>query len=129
MTAATGAAEAWEADPDGDEGPREAPCLVWVAIFLVDPSWGGPQDGGWWFDAGELVTDPEIYARLGAYPAAFPTEDAAREHAERMARGLDALNEGRPPKHSVLGQGVYEVHALEAPVLPRHWPETPPRYE
>ena len=130
MTAAIGAADAvgaWETEPDA--GPHEPPCLTWVAVFLVDPSWGGPQDGGWWFDAGELVTDPDIYARLGAYPAAFPTEDAAREQAERMARGLDALNEGRPPKHSVFGQGVYEVHALEALVLPRHWPETAPRYE
>ena len=53
----------------------------------------------------------------------------AGTHAACVSRDLDALNEGRPPKHSVLSRGVYEVHVLETPVPPRHRPETPPRHE
>ena len=64
-----------------------------------------------------------------SFPAASFTDAEAGTHAARMSRDLDALNEGRTPKHSVLSRGVYEVHVLEAPVLPRYWPETPPRYE
>lgn len=109
--------------------PWEAPCLHWTALFLVSLTHGGDEEGSWWFDSGELVTDPAFYARLGALPTAFLTIDQAQEHAARMAVGVDAQNEGRPPKHSVLSTGVYEVHVLEAPCLPLHWPETPPRYE
>ena len=127
MTAAAAAPAAEETG--AGETPPDAPTLWWTAAYLVTLEWGGSEEGGWCYTAGELVTDSGIYARLGAHPAAFPTERDACTHAGRMEAGLDALNAGRPPKHSVLGEGAYEVHVLEAPVLPRHWPETPPRYE
>ena len=116
-------------DLDPDAGSPQEPCLHWVALFLVTLSWGGIDEGGWFFDSGELVTNPGLYARLGVMPAAFLTEEEANAHCARMTLGTGSLNEGRRPKSSVHSEGEYEALVLEVPVLPRHWPETPPRYE
>ncbi len=109
--------------------PPPPPCLHWVALYLVTLGWGGPQEGGWWYDSGELVTDPDLYARLCGYPAAFPTEDEAYAYCARLNLQIASLNEGRRPKSSVASEGEYEVLVLEVPMLPQHWPGTPPRYE
>ena len=114
---------------DQDEAPRTAQHLFWVAAYLVSHSFGGGEEGGWHYDDCELVTEPHVYARLGALPAAFVTWEEAEKHAAEMEKGLAEINQGRPPKHSILSQGVYEVLVLEAAVPPGHWPERPPRYE
>lgn len=103
--------------------------LFWVAAYLTDRAYGGAEEGGWWYDASELATDPEIYRQLGLYPSAFAEEEAAQEYAARMSAGLSGLNAGRPPRHSVLSLGEYEVLVLQAPALPRYWPEARPHYE
>lgn len=116
---------------DHEQERVPVPCLWWAALWLVSLSWGGSEEGGegWWFDAGELVTDPDFYARLGTTPVSFLTDDEAQAHAIRMAERLPDLNDGRRPKSSVLSTGTYEVHVLHAPVLPLSFPENPPRYE
>jgi hypothetical protein len=88
-----------------------------------------PEEGSWYYDACELVTDPDLYAWLGGYPAAFPTEDEAYAYCARLNLGIASLNEGRRPKSSVASEGEYEVLILEVPMLHRHWPGTPPRSE
>ena len=75
------------------------------------------------------MTDPALYAQLGALPAAFLGDAEADEHAGRMSQRIDALNSGRPPKHCSSNLGVFEVHVLEAAGLPLHFPDTTPRYE
>lgn len=93
-----------------------------VGVYLVDQCYGGPEEGGWYFDGGELVNDPQ-------FPAAdFDTEDEADAYAEKLRVSLRELNEGRRPKHSVLSEGVYEVHVFEGP-LPESFPEVRPHYE
>lgn len=118
-------------DGEAQSGPATAgpPSLFWVALFLVTLSRGGSEEGGWWFDSGELVTDPDLYARLGSFLAAFPTEEDAYAHCAHMNLSIGTLNEGRRPKCSVASEGEYEVLVLELPMLPRHWPDTRPRYE
>lgn len=109
---------------DADE-----PGLFWVAAYLEDRIYGGPEEGGWYFDWGTLVTDPEVYSTLQAFPAGFPTWAAAAAHAARMGDGLAALNEGRHPTWSVLSRGVYVVETINAPALPRYHPEYRQTYE
>ena len=65
-----------------DEQPGEMPAqtfldqvLYWVATYLVTLSYGGPAAGGWRFESGELVTDPDIYRQLGNPPCAFFDRD------------------------------------------------------
>ena len=105
------------------------PTLYWMACFLVSRCFGSEAEGGWWFDQGELVTDPGIYRTLGGTPRSFLAEDDAYAYAARLRPKLAVLNEGRPPKHVSISQGVYEIHVLQAASLPLGFPETRPRYE
>ena len=113
-----------EADvQDGDAG------LYWVAPFLIDLVFGGHEEGGWHYQAGTLVVDPDVYQTLGCGPAGFPEVEAASLHATRMRESLPVLSQGRPDITSVLSIGVYEVRVMRALVLPTRFPKTPPRYE
>jgi len=112
------------AEPD-DASPR----LFWVAIYLVQLEWGGPEEGGWWFEEASLVTAPDIYADLGAMPACRLSEAEAEIVAIEMRPGLAALNEGRPALSSTLSRGLYDVRIVRANTLPPCIPDCPPRYE
>jgi hypothetical protein len=112
-------------DPDEDAGHG----LYWVAIYLVDLVYGGPEEGGWWYQAGTLVIDPAIYQTVGIAPAAFATPEAAQDHAGRMRATLPKVNEGRPDITQTNSVGVYEVRMGRASTLPTHFPAKRPRYE
>ena len=117
-------------DPCAPETPDVGESgLWWVAVYLKDRIYGGPEEGGWYFDRGALVTDPAIYATLQVSPAAFASQAEADLHADRMRAGLAALNKGRRPTWSVLSEGIYEVEAIQADTLPRYYPEYRQTYE
>ena len=59
-----GLQEAVETEPAADTH-----TLFWVAVYLVQLEWGGPEEGGWWFEEAGLVTAPDIYVELGVMPA------------------------------------------------------------
>lgn len=119
----------FECDPEVSRADAGEPGLFWVAAYLEDRVYGGPEEGGWYFDRGTLVTDPEVYGTLQAFPAGLPTREAAAAHAERMREGLAALNEGRCPTWSVLSTGIYVVETIKALTLPRYYPEHWQAYE
>ena len=91
--------------------------------------WGGPEEGGWWFEEAGLVTAPDIYADLGVMPACRLSEAEADAVAAEMRTGLAALNEGRPALSSTLSHGLYDVRVVRADTLPPCIPDSPPRYE
>ena len=107
--------------------PEQA--LFWVACYLTSRSYGGSAEGGWWFDEGELVTDPDIYRTLGGTPRSFLTEQEADAHAAELAPKLVLLNQNRPLKHASTSRGIYEVHVLQAASLPVAFPAARPHYE
>ncbi len=117
-------------DQDGDM-PEPVPeqALFWVACYLTSQSYGGSAEGGWWYDEGELVTDPDIYRTLGGTPRSFLTEHEADAHAAELAPKLVLLNQDRPPKHASTSRGTYEVHVLQAASLPVAFPAARPHYE
>lgn len=112
-----------------DDEAQEPQSLYWVAAYLSDLHWGGPEEGGWYYDTATLVTDPDIYRTLGHGAASFADAADAAAHAEAMEQHLPLLNHQRPPKHSVTSIGVYEIRVLRSATLPFYLPETPPRYE
>lgn len=90
-----------------------------VAIYLCDRAYGGPEEGGWWFDTGELIRVHRV----------FGSADAAQRRCERLNRRLDAtINRGRRPISSVLSDGQYRAEVREN-FVPRHYPERRPHYE
>ena len=55
-----------------------------VAFYAVDRAYGGPEEGGWWFDTGELVRLHRVCL----------TEAAAARLAVRANRLLDLVQRG-----------------------------------
>ena len=90
-----------------------------VAVYDCDRAYGGPEEGGWWFNCGTLIKPVRT----------FPSEDQAFEFARRMnAKLRHFINSHRRPMSSVLSEGEIwaEVHE-GAP--PKHYPEYHPHYE
>ena len=93
-----------------------------VAVYLADRAYGGPEEGGWWYDCGELVR----VVRL------FRTEESACEYARRLNRKLRSRrvgpNVGRREKWSMASDGEYEAHAY-TDFAPQCFPDRRPHYE
>ena len=82
-----------------------------VAIYLVQRLYGGPEEGGWYFDAGELCSVDE----LTASGTTFSTGD--KDRAVRMAAEVQAhldrdwnVGDHARPLGSVLSAGRYVAH-------------------
>ena len=88
----------------------------------------GHEEGGWWTDLGELVTDPEVYRQLAGTPAVFVIECSPEAYADRPRAHLADLNAVRRPPWWVSSAGLYEALVIAAPTLPPTWPERVPFY-
>ena len=116
--------EAYDVNIDGcvyhDECPSRHTYLV--AVYLEDRAFGGPEEGGWWYDTGELVRVTKSFA----------SKDRARQYASRLNRRLQSRafgpNLGRREIGSVLSEGEYCAR-VERDTAPSHYPERRPRYE
>ena len=97
----------------------EQTTQYWVTPYNVERCYGGPEEGGWWFDAGE----PMVELSLGP----FDNIDDARRMQDALRPWQDEQNEGRRPLHSVLSDGAVWVCVEEHE--PRPFPEETPRYE
>ena len=118
-----------ELQTEAEPAPAVLQALFWTAAYLVELAWGGHEEGGWHYEEATLVTDPGIYAGLAVLPTCSLTEAEAEAVAERMRAGLDVLNEGRRPLHSVLSTGRYDVRVTEGATLPACLPVSRTHYE
>jgi hypothetical protein len=93
-----------------------------VSVFLVDRAWGGPEEGGWWYDCGELVRTVKT----------FPSRERAYAYNRRLNHRLRSRvlgpNEGRRELSSVLSDGEYQSR-VHVGTVPAYFPETRPHYE
>jgi len=88
-----------------------------VNVYLTDRAFGGPEEGGWWYDTGEAIQS---------------TQFATAEEAERALNTLRAWCEGenkerRSDTSSVLSEGRYAARIEEGPAA--DYPATRPHYE
>lgn len=99
-------------------GPRG---VYVVAVYDVGLSYGGPEEGGWWYDAGSLVRVCRV----------FRSEDRAYAYCRRLNARLSSRvfgpNVGRYPKSSVLSDGQFEACTFED-TAPAGFPESRPYY-
>lgn len=71
-----------------------------VSVFLVDRAYGGPEEGGWYYDCGQLVRTCRM----------FKNERAADAYRQRLDDRLQrTLNKGRREVSSVLSEGRYSA--------------------
>ena len=90
-----------------------------VAVYLIDQAYGGPEEGGWWYQVGKLVRVSKV----------FKNEELTYSFCRKFNNHLEGtLNKERRPISSVLSEGVFcaQVHEDFAP---KHYPEVRPHYE
>ncbi|MFG1250071.1 hypothetical protein [Xanthobacter flavus] len=90
-----------------------------IAFYEVDKAYGGPEEGGWWFDTGTLV---RVFA-------VSRSETRANAIARRANGLLARLQRSKRSVGSVLYDGGrHEAHVYEN-TAPAHFPDTRPHYE
>lgn len=102
--------------------------LLYVNVYLVDRAYGGPEEGGWYFDTGELLA---VYPVPNAVDYQGNDVPGTAINLARMLQGAlektKYSNEGRYPVHSVLSAGEYQVSIDFAPG--ESYPKRRPHYE
>ena len=90
-----------------------------VAFYEIDRAYGGPEEGGWWYDCGELARVLKV----------VPTAQAAYALAARANRLIDRLQRGKRDVGSVIYSGGRYTACVFEDIAPRRFPETRPFYE
>ena len=93
-----------------------------VAVYDVGMRYGGPEEGGWWYNAGSLVRVVKV----------FRSEDRAFEYCRRLNQRLNSRvfgpNQGKREYTSVLSEGELRADVYEN-MAPAGSPEVRPHYE
>ncbi len=108
-----------EYEPEDEERPYSG--VYSISIYLVSLEYGGAEEGGWWFDAGQPILEPDF-----PLPEFALSKEEAYSIRRRMAQECERLNVGRREKSSVISEGVYEAHICEG--MPSPFPRRRPRY-
>lgn len=90
-----------------------------VAFYEIDRAYGGPEEGGWWFDCGDL----RRIART------FKTEEAAYSFARRANRLLSHIQRNHRSTGSMAYCGGRYAAMVYAAPPPPFFPATRPTYE
>ena len=97
-----------------------------VTLYLVDQAYGGPEEGGWWYQCGEPHNQ-------GLHPLnrVFNSLSAARTycHSKKVADYLAQLNSGRREIDSVLSEGQFNMIVGGKDEVPAPYPQERPHYE
>jgi hypothetical protein len=100
--------------------PKPSKTTV-VALYRVDRAYGGPEEGGWWFDTGELLRIVRVVKdREKAYAIARRYNDFMRSFRKRYRV---------PEPDSVICTGVVEARVFSSNEVPTHFPQVTPQYE
>lgn len=104
----------------------------YVALYIEDLAYGGPEEGGWYYNCAQRVTpDQDQMAALGWTGPwlIVEGEDAAREASAKARKLCEEWNKGRRDISSVLSEGQYGVLIGEGPEAIPGYPERRPHYE
>jgi hypothetical protein len=75
----------------------------YVNVYCDDRAYGGPQEGGWWYDTSNCVESIKV------------SRKAANQLLKVKQRECDEENEGNPPISSVLSRGFYHAKIENRP--------------
>lgn len=90
-----------------------------LAFYEINRAYGGPEEGGWWYDTGRLVRVFRV----------FKTEDKAYAAARRANRLLEHLQRHNRPVDSIIYSGERHAAEVHENFAPASYPEARPRYE
>lgn len=90
-----------------------------LALYEVDRAYGGPEEGGWWFDTGEHRRTLRT----------FGNEQDAYAAARRCNGWLARLQKGKRAVSSVIYDGGRYAAEVHRNFAPGHYPVERPHYE
>ena len=90
-----------------------------VALYEQSLGYGGPEEGGWWYDKGECVR----------VVAASYNEDVAHAKAKRCNDLLECLQRNKRPVSSAAYSGGRHCARVFHNAVPQYYPEVTPHYE
>jgi len=94
-----------------------------IAVYELDRSYGGPEEGGWWYDTGSLVRIHKV----------VKSEDQAYKIARRLNQGLAhkrfATGQPSPGISSVAYQGGHLAARVFERTAPEYFPQQRPYFE
>ena len=90
----------------------------YVNEYEVDRIYGGPEEGGWWYNTGKYIKCHGI----------FNSNMAAKRYRESLSKYIKDKNEYKHPPSSVLSVGDWTDIIIEEHEG-KHFPERTPRYE
>lgn len=110
--------------------------MYYVNIYEVYKAYGGPEEGGWWFNAGECVeyhtadTQHEAAVMLNQIKMDLEKRKAARKMGYGSHDGVDGA--GQPDDEYLMiggcwGEGEYRARIEEEEGT--YFPKEIPRYE
>lgn len=95
-----------------------------VGIYLEDLAYGGAEEGGWYYNTGELQNSFAKYFRY------ILDKDETYRYCRFLNNMLDAeFNKDRREISSVLSEGRFRAIVFEGFNLPEYYPERKPHYE
>lgn len=100
-----------------------------VCVYLEDKAYGGPEEGGWWYNTGDPLPEGTGEEDMGYVDCArfFMEWTQARDWRKFLEEKLEPINKKRPSISSVLSQGMYTVKIGLG--IPKAFPEHKPHYE
>jgi len=102
-----------------DDDPPWFAC----AIVMHDKSYGGPEEGGWYYDTYEPQIGPDVPT-----PAVFKTRAEAEAWCDDQTLWCQGQNEARHPPSSTISDGHYATMIYEGE-FPCTLPKERPHYE
>lgn len=94
--------------------------VYYVNLYIQDRAYGGPEEGGWWFDVGEFIRSHTF--KFTSYEAARARYQLLNERTNRTA------NDGRNTDiNSVMCEGEYRWVIENEPG--QSYPQSRPFYE
>lgn len=70
--------------------------MIYINMYLSDRQYGGPEEGGWWYDTLEPVLAIKIF-----------DDEWKEDMIKNMQSICDSINEGKPDTSSVTSVGRY----------------------
>lgn len=88
----------------------------WINTYLIDRAYGGPEEGGWYYNCGEAVRSIQV------------TEETLPETLQEACGWAEQENRSRRSDiNSVLSEGRYDVRVEDQPGV--DYPAEIPHYE
>lgn len=107
-------------DEEGNEVYVE-PRWFSVAVYSVHRSYGGAEEGGWYYDEGYPVKEPKVVK----FAKVFDSRDEAYQYRNKLQEACDIfMNDPKPRRYS---DNRFQAKVLEE-LFPQHFPQEQPRY-